>query len=111
MQDNTFIDKRRDGDGVYAQADFQRWQRTCPPNLPYCYWTWLGIVEKQTDRFGVSDGWVSPDWLLAEMVQSGVMRRECAWISRGSQMPVTTRVGCTPEVAQRHGRLWIRRKR
>lgn len=47
MQGNTFIDKRRDGDGVYAQADFQRWQRTCPPNLPYCYWTWLGIVENK----------------------------------------------------------------
>lgn len=58
-QETIFIDQRADGDGVYAQADFQAWRRVCPPSLPYCYWAWWDIVEKQTDRYGTADGWVT----------------------------------------------------
>jgi hypothetical protein len=55
-QNTTFKDQRSDGDGAYAEADFQKYEYICNPQGT-CWWAWQDITQKQTDRIGTDQGW------------------------------------------------------
>lgn len=51
-----FRDTDADGDGAYGVALHQPWAYHCNPQR-ICYWSWWGVYEDQTYRYGTADGW------------------------------------------------------
>jgi len=51
-----FRDVDADGDGAHGVAQHVPYEHVCNPQR-ICYWTWTGIREDQTNRYGTADGW------------------------------------------------------
>jgi len=54
--DMTFKDSHADGDGAYFEGYFQAWDKVTAPRC-CTYYTWAWSRSKQTNRYGVADGW------------------------------------------------------